>query len=575
MKPLSVAVDFYDDILEAGQFPDKDQIAALMAYVRELGAESVDWIYDDMWAIYDAYPGGFDLLRAAVDSAHAEGLRFHAVYKPFEGGLAHLILPPGMPRPTETPVWEDLDGILPIVRPFIARHLEFCFKRMPGDADPGGAVAAIRLFKNDDAPVTLKASDVTLWTGTANGRFERVPGRFTLDTHTAFRPVFPLGRTCRVVTLAGLEIPAGERYLEVRFAEGAFDGQPFSNEYHDLAELVRADGTVVPSTTAAAAPPGDHYVRHFAKPVMSRLIRYGHRPEVQAFLADEEAIRAHAAEMRAYVRAPAEKDRVIHVHERRLISIARGKPPFLFPHLNPVYPEVRQEWLRTLSRLLASGADAIDIRVSSHANPQDRWAYGFNEPVLAALGGEANLAGAARVIGSAFTAFLREARDRVHAQGRKLGVHLMTSFLVPRDEGLAHPLQEGMDYDWETWIREIADFAVLRGAMGLRAETLRYAVDRFGSACREAGVPMTYQSNRRYFAGLKDRLNLPSDRLSGLEHEMSLMLAHPCVSRYQLYETAYMTRLGPDGMMRGNRQLVDLCRKIGFIRSLSGDIVEP
>ncbi|MHB0934781.1 MAG: hypothetical protein ACYDCO_06415 [Armatimonadota bacterium] len=562
---LSVATDFYDEVVSNQCFYDKEQLTALMAYCRSLGAESLDWIVDDMWALYDSYPGGFDLLQVAVDAAHAEGMTFHAVYKPFEGTLSHLTLPHTAPRFAGMPVRETLNGLVPIVRPFIAAHPECCLKRWPGDEDPGGAIQTIRLVKGDDAPVTLRAEDITIWTSSTNGRFQPYQGRFTLETHCDWRPIFPLGRTCWIVSLTGLEIPAGERYIEVRFSENAFAGQPFRNAYTDLIELERQDGTVIPATTAAVPPPCEHYPRLLAKPYMMQLVRYAHHPLVQAWLADAEQMTADAGEMRDYTRTPGEAGREYALDQCRFVSVARGKADSLPGILNPAYPEVREEWLRTVRFCIERGVDAVDFRVGYHLPPQQQCAYGFNEPVLQALGGAVDLAGAARVMGEAYTHFLRQARELLHAHGKEIGVHLLTNFLLPRDEGLATPSRELIDFQWETWVAEIADFAVLRGAMGLREESLRYCIDRFAGACRQAGVPLTYQCNRRFFASLDDVLNLPCDRLTGLRYEMDLALAHPGVTGYQLYETANFSRLDEQGRFCGNAQLAPGLRLAGAV----------
>ncbi len=562
MPQLSIATDFYDEVVVNKRFYDREHLAALMAYNRALGADSVDWILDDMWALYDDYPGGFDLLRAAADAAHAEGLAFHVVYKPFEGTLSHLILPQTAPRFADMPVRETLCGLVPIVRPFIAAHPECCLRRRPGDEDPGGAVRAIRLVKGDDAPVTLRAEDVSIWTSGINGSFEPYDGRFTLEITREWRPLFPLGRTCTVVTLGGLDITAGERYIELRFSEGAFAGQPFRNNYHDLVELVREDGAAIPSSTAAAMqPPRDYYLHLLAQPHMTQLIRYAHHPEVRAWLSAPERFAEYAGEMRDYMRIPSEAGREYALDECRFVAVARGKADSMPGVLNPACPEVQEEWLRTVRCCIDRGADAVDFRMGYHLPPQEQWAYGFNEPVLRALDGEADLAGAARIMGAAYTQFLRRAGELLHAHGKRIGVHLLTNFLIPRDEGLATPSREIIDAEWETWVAEIADFATLRGAMGLREESLRYAIDRFAGACRAADIPLTYQCNRRYFAGLRDTLDLPGDRLKGLACEMGLALAHPGVTGYQLYETAYFTRLDEHGAFRGNEQLRPLCRR--------------
>lgn len=561
MKELHIATDFYDEIHHTERFYDKRNFRDLMAWCRSLGATTLEWILDDIWNLYEDYPGGMDLLGTAVDAAHAEGLKFHVVYKPFEGVLANRILPPTLPRPEGCILWEDLRGLVPVVRPFVAAHPEMCFSRQPGDEDPGGTLRAIRLVKNDAAPVELAPEQISIWTSRVNGRFEPYSGPVSIEQTLEWRPLEPLGRTCRIITIGGLDIPASERYVEVRFAEGAFGAGAFRNEVEALVELVNEDGAVIPSTTAIADPPREHYVHDIAQPHIARLVRYTCLPEVKAFLADKDRIAEHAAEMRAYVRRAA--DSQIALEQRGHVSVARGKAPYLAGILNPIYPEVRAEWLRVAQFCIDRGADGIDYRCSSHLSQRGMWAYGLNPPVLDALDGDTNSAAVARVVGDAYTEFLREARDLLHAHGRQIGVHLLSNFLRPRDEGTAAPLQENMEYQWETWVADIADFAVFRGAFGYRQDSVRQILDRFGLACRRAGIPLVYQSNRRIYVNRPDDLHLDPDRLKWLEREMARALAHPDVAAYQLYETANFTTLDPGrNVFRGSPDIEAVTRPV-------------
>lgn len=559
MKEIWVATDFYDDTLVNGQGYSAKQLRDLMAYSKALGATTATWIVDDMWSFYDIAPDGRDVLAEAIEAAHAEGLTFHAVYKPFEGGLDNIELPHTAPRPAGAVFWEDLRGILPITRPFVAAHPELCMQRWPGDEDPGGALAAIRLIKDDDIPLKLKAEDLSIWTSDVNGRFQRYDRPFTLTQRSGWEPTYPMGRTCRSVLIQNLSISPEQRYVEVRLHEGALNGQTFRNEYPYLVELINDRGKTIPGTLALAEPPREQYVRHLARPVMRELVRYARMPEVRAFLDDDRAIAEHASEMRAYGRATS--NRSYALDETRRISIARGKIPRLSAMLNPVYPEAREHWMEAVRFCLDRGADAINIRSSKHGLLQENWAYGYNPPVMEALGGEVDTSRARRVIGDAFTLFLREARELVHGRGRKLGVHLMTNFLRPRDESCDNPL-EYMDSQWQTWVSEIADFATFRGAFGYRPETVRFAVDRFAEACRSANIPLVYQSHRRYYTR-QNPLAFHPDRIACLRQEMAYALGHPGVSGYEFYETAGFTKIDEQNVLQGNSQFRDLATEFG------------
>lgn len=555
---LHVAIDIVDDFLTNDHFYDEAQVRALMAYCRSLGATTVQWIFDDMWSFYDTYPDGMDLLRTAIEAAHEQGMKFHVAYKPFEGKLdIYSLLPHSAPRPQGVPLWEDLRGLIPIVRPFVAEHPEMCLQRQAGDEDPGGAVQSIRLIKNDDTPSGLRAEDLSIWISDSNGRFTRYDGSFTLQETSEWRPLFPLGQTCRVLTLGGLDIPQQQHYIEVRLAEGALADNDFCNDFHQIVELVNAAGNVIPSTPAAALPPLQDWVHKLSEFPLSQLVRYAQHPAARAFLDDKKAIDEQASEMRNYGQAKPERE--YSLNERRHISVARGKMPYICGVLNPIYPEVREHWLDTVRYCIERGADAVDFRPGHHGYIQESWTYGFNPPVLEELGSEANFAGAHRVIGEAYTQFLREARDLLHAHNREIGVHLLPDYfnIVERKSGDAH---DHMEYQWETWVCEIADFAVFRGAMGLREETLQYVVDQFGAACSEAKIPLIYQSNRRGF-NAHSPLHLHPDRLRWLEREMNYVIDHPHVNAFQLYEAASFTALNEDGQLEGDTEILELAQR--------------
>ncbi len=227
---------------------------------------------------------------------------------------------------------------------------------------------------------------------------------------------------------------------------------------------------------------------------------------------------------------------------------------------------MREHWLKAVRFGIERGADAVDIRASHHGRLQENWAYGFNEPVLEALGGEVDLAGARRVIGDAYTQFLRNARELLHAHDKQIGVHLLTNYLRPRDEPTDIVI-EGMDHQWQTWVAEIADFATIRGAMGLREEAIRYTVDRFAGACHEANIPVVYQSNRRIYTQKPDALHLDPDRLEYLKYEMDYAINHRHITGYQLYETASFTQLGPDGAFDGSEDIREAVQQFDFAPS--------
>lgn len=560
MKELHVATDFADEVHHNQCFYEERHLDALMAYCRRLGATTIDWIVNTKWTLYEDYPGSMDLLAAAIQAAHRHGLEFHAVIKPFDGVRARFILPQSLPQPEDAPFWEDLHGLAPIVLPFVAEHPEFCMKRRPGEWDPPGPVRAIRLVKGDDSPVSIGAEDLSIWTGRTNGRFDRYEGAFTLTQRTEWRPLFPLGKTCRILSIEGLNIPEGQRYIEVRLADRR-RGEPFANEAGALLELVGDDGRAIPGTGATNLHLGEAYMHQLAQPFMRRLVRYARLPEVSRILDDPQLIRAHGSEMRAYG-GTADVAAVIDLAAEGRAGVARGKCTYLLGVLNPVYPEVRAHWLELTRYCIERGANAVNYRPSFHLQAPDRSEFGYNEPVLEQVAGRTpDTAEVARINGNAYTQFLREARELLHGHGRRIGVHLLSHFLAGSDDGKPPPILPTLDYQWETWVREIADIATFRGAMGLRRHSLELVVDRFALACREAGIPFVYQSNRRIF----DAHRGPEQgRLRWLAQEMSYAFGHQGIAAHQLYETANFSRLNEHGEWEGSEDVLEIVQTFGL-----------
>jgi hypothetical protein len=171
--------------------------------------------------------------------------------------------------------------------------------------------------------------------------------------------------------------------------------------------------------------------------------------------------------------------------EVRTVAVARGKVRHLAGVLNPVYPQVREEWLHTVQYCIDRDVDAVDFRPSYHLRPQEGFAYGFNPPVLEQMVDPGSSAEAARIIGSAYTAFLREAGELLHSCGRRIGVHVISTFVRPNDENKSPPTTENMEHQWETWIDEIADFVVFRAARIIQARCCLWRCGRTG-----AGLPV-------------------------------------------------------------------------------------
>ena len=66
-----------------------------------------------------------------------------------------------------------------------------------------------------------------------------------------------------------------------------------------------------------------------------------------------------------------------------VIAFARGRNDYLPSTPCEVYPEVKKLWSGWVDRVLDTGVDGIDLRISHHGSlVDDPLEYGFNEPVL-------------------------------------------------------------------------------------------------------------------------------------------------------------------------------------------------
>lgn len=585
-KELCCSTDFLDNVFPGGSghrpsgaapmpasehlFSEAD-IDALMAYCASLGAVRHQWVIGDTNTLYEpGSPLGFDLLRVACAAAHRHGMRFDAVFKPFDAGGYALrgLLPPGLPRPSGTPFIAEPDGIITGIRPFVAAHPAMRLERAPKDtADPGGPVRTIRLVRDGTGDGGPRAGELEILFSrdATGGRVEKYRGPVSFRETLEYRPLLPYRDTgARVITLDGLELPADALFIVIACAAAGETG--FANRVTDIAELLNPEGRLIPAAPAPGPLPPEMIARcrKFARLGLDRFLS---APEVKAILDDGDTFEALCADMNRLrsVCGPAgnqtEADYRPRLEKGSRLVLRRGKPRHIRSALSPVYPEVRAHWLERVRFCVERGVDGVIVRTQGHNWPVDPWAYGFNPPALAAAGGSENSADVARANGEAYTLFMRETAGLLHAAGREMGVQVYTTMLGADDRpGAWHAgalVPRNIEYQWRTWIAEIADFVEFRGAFTMRPENIRRAVDLVGLAAREAGKPFTYQSSR---AGGVVSFDGPHDHLAW-EIE-NIVRDHPDVSAYNLYETAAFTRFDARGRFEGSAPMAALVKRL-------------
>jgi hypothetical protein len=550
---LCVATDVYDEHIWRGRLLRPDDIDAMMAYAARLGATRYEWVLDTMWNLYRDYAGGFDLLATAREAAHRHGLRFDVVFKPFEGGLVQSVaLPHTFPRPEGVPLRVEYAGLLHVLRPAEAERPDLRIAREPGEEDPGGSVRAIRLVKADDGPLRFDPRALQLEVSATNGGFARYDGPMTVTEERAWRPRFPYGnRPCRVITLGDLALPEEARYFVVRCPAAHAEGN-FTNEMNRIMELVNERGETIPHTPSLGPANAEQLYERTRAIAERGLTAYVRQPEVKALIEDRERFLAHARGMQRFDLRPGQEEVIRALDRDGEVAAARGKPACYAAALHPIYEEARAAWLETVRFCIEQGVDGVNFRVANHHRPHDPWAYGFNEAVRAQARDPRNSAEIARINGNAYTQFLREASELLHKAGREIGVHVHALMLHHDDRGGPGPLPRHFEWQWETWLKELADYAEFRGATLLTPYNVRKVVDRIGLAAREAGVPLTHQSTRTVvpFEGPHP----------GLARELDWVRAHPDIHGYNLYETAHFMRLDEHDRMVGSEDLAEAVR---------------
>jgi hypothetical protein len=534
----------------SGQLFNRGQMDGLHRYLSSIGVTRHQWIVDTIWDLYDGERSGFDILAEAVKSAHAHGIEFCAEIKPFEGGGFGDTLPLSLPWPDGAIALRDMRGVFPRARPFVARNPHLCLKRRPGTYEARPPVTSIRLVKSDDKPTRINLEHFSLWTSPSNNGFTRYDGPMSFRESVEWRSTFPTSRACRVLHLEGLELPEDHRYFVVRCALTGPKGD-FTNERGNLVELSGRDNANMPCILSTGGVTYDaHRAAYLQRPLFKRLVPYFQLPEVESELYNPERAREHYRDFYSFDEHRKITDSYT-LDQVGYVGIACGKPEYMLGNLHPIYPEVREHWLDLLRYCLDRGVDGINIRHSNHTRSPEDWDYGFNAPAIEAAGGDTSYPAIRRINGDAYTQFLREARDLVKSRGKSLTIHLYAQMLAPDDRPWRlNYLPPNFEWQWKTWVAEIADDLELRGVWTLRPWKLRQVLDTFSAMTRSAGKPLYFEGNQKELT-----FDGPHEFTS---REMDMVVEDPGVDGYVLYETATITRMNETGEIEGSPGLADL-----------------
>ena len=557
-KELCITSDFADDLLLTGTLLNEEHIDFIMRYAASLGAARFEWIVDTLWTLYDNDgPMGYDLLQTACKAAHRHGMRFDAVYKPFESGLKSLV-PHYFPHAHGDRIIDDENGLLHSVRTFVAENPHCRIARRKGDGeDPGGTLAEVRLVKFDESDIAFSPADITFWYSETNGNFRP----FNRPLETAISKEWRLGypyhdRLSTILHFKGFDLPEGVKYIEVRCSKCGKTGS-FSNHIESIVELVNDRGQIIPCAPSTLNPrPEAIYKRAKALSDLG-MSAYLRKPEVKARLESFEAFHRdfQAKSKGMYSFEPQWEIFTLDREGAGVIAVCRGKPMCHPTALHPIYPEVRKHWLEEVQYCIDRGVDGVNIRISRHGGMNEPWAYGFNEPVMEKLANKDDVYEAAVVNGQAFDAFMQEAADLLHGKGKQMGVHLCGLILRGPDRVMATTKPGNFVWNWERWVREFADYAEFHKTNFFKFHHAKEIIDHFSHVVREAGKPFIYQSGQ---SAEVTRYQGPH-RFLGFE--MEWVKRHPHITCYNLYETASFFRINEKGAYEGSPDIRELVKE--------------
>ena len=466
---LSATVDFPDDVIP-GPY-DGRLLDELLGTLKSMGVRRVYWLYygdvdpESLWAgsLYEnaQIPYGTQTLeaigeplKAAVPVAHRHGLEIYGVLKPYNTGMSGTNGPRSGRRLSGI---ERIGGAVPQVIPFLERYPHTRLRRRPDTrAGHGASVRKIRLLKRDDFPTRVRPENLQLWTSDDNGRYTRVDAALSVTERVEPAPrevrnyhgelVVAKGTPVRTLTIDGLNIR--ERFVVVT--------TDFTDEEGDFINTACAMVEAYGGDTDTPLP----------IVVGSRGAVWNGPRDLKGDGPDFDSGMGHF-EIPLDVNVASEGEGVFwnRLAVGGLVGFAQGKNEYLPGTVSEVYPEVHRLWDGWVDRILDTGVDGIDIRVSSHGSLVDEpWEYGFDEPVVEAYrmkyesdpwSSDEDLDQFSRLRGQHFTSFMRRTSNRARSMGRKMQAHIHTEAFRPDIvHGQIMGFPPNTHFAWQDWMRD-------------------------------------------------------------------------------------------------------------------------
>jgi hypothetical protein len=522
-------------------------------------------------------------LAIGCQLAHARGMEFYAIIKPYETGMSHS-------APARSPEFAGkfglprIGGIGVAMDPWVMEHPDMRVRARAGDLPQGlenMPVTRIQLRQKDMAPLRIKAENIEIWTSADNFAYQRKEVSFTLTegVDVCRRDVFDVvgnqitskGDQVRVLDLRGLNLLDPFVVVTTNFDD---DSGSFRNT---AIEMVRAFGPddqplpiVVASHKSVWERPRDFRTRYLAYDCgvgdMTVCLDMTNSRQVCPNCRE----RGFSECMQNPLRPE------YSVCRDGIVAFAKGRNAYLPGSVCEAYPEVQDWWLSWIGECLQAGVDGIDFRISNHSSWTDRPAiYGFNAPILdeyarrygvnpdshpydAALLGE--------VRGDLYDQFLRRVKRRLSAAGKRMQLHVeIESFRPDAAQARWRTRPGNIAFHWRRWLREgLADAITLMGVNWMPerilADPLTHDVLAEADA---AGAPAMV----RHPVWFSREGSVHADRLERVYRTGQ-------VAAYNLYETQAMydsEKLAPDGrlafypgLLEGIRQRIEELGLLGI-----------
>ncbi|MCE9590024.1 MAG: hypothetical protein K8S99_05825 [Planctomycetes bacterium] len=409
---------------------------------REQGIQRVQWIDYSNWPSF-YWAGEFgafwgkqytrtfkecgNFLRAAVVSAHRQGLEFHTNLKTFDIGMNFATVSKPF---RNSSAWDKLDNAYSSVVPEIAAARGATFHANPAwQSKPNMPVTRIVVYSDVEVPA-IKPGAVKVFVSSNNRRY--TPLRATVRTgavqrrHQRWTPVGNVDDTGTAknwyIEITGIK--TNKPYLAIKIDGKKFE---FWQRGFMFAEAFDADGR--PCVTTPATSGGLERGFSFWKGWQ------GWNNQTEAVI-----------QRRSWA-----SDGI------GLIFDEADSMPTL---LEPAHAQARAIWLGRVRGHLAAGVDGVSIRTYCHHNgPMHYLKYAFAQPVLEAFRGlygrdprldDADYEKIRNIRGDFYTQFIADASRLVRTKGKKFSVEVESGVEVPSSLNVRMqlPLQ------WRRWITD-------------------------------------------------------------------------------------------------------------------------